>query len=280
MRSFTVPFLIAASTALFAAAVFRAEKLAASIAQGAVNFSAGDVIHGSRAPLQIAATAVAQATIATHTARLALAAAQATGGGVRGALKGTLTAGQALTHASVQASVPRLQYAADRLGNQVDKTRAGGGKHPMNELCFICRQPVDGVYRRIMPISSSHGQVIGTGIGFVSLTTEAPVSLCQACDAAEADRIMQSMQHGRMGTLVWGLILLLFVIGFIASVVQWLTDSETAGYVTVVMLWSGVVLWAIGRALSNCLNWFKKREVTHETPRLRFRDGTDPHRAG
>jgi type IV secretion system protein TrbL len=118
MLSYTLPLLIAASTALFAGIVWRSEKLAASIAQGSVNFSAGDVIPGGRGLAHLAATVTAQANIATAAARLAVAASQGAGGGIRGALTGAGSAAQALTQAGVAASVPRLQWAADSINTQ------------------------------------------------------------------------------------------------------------------------------------------------------------------
>lgn len=131
----------------------------------------------------------------------------------------------------------------------------------MNDICFICRQPVDGLYRRVMPVMESEGQVLGTGYGRVWFTTKAVVSLCSRCDAAEADRGKGAPYDPRISAwAVW--IAVLVCIGWIGKGVFHGTGSLVAGYVTAGLLVGGLVLWRGGIRLA------QKKGERRETPQL------------
>jgi hypothetical protein len=141
----------------------------------------------------------------------------------------------------------------------------------MTDICFICRRPVDGVYRRVMPIAESDGHVLGTGYGRVWFMTKAPVSLCSSCEASEIARRQGAPYDPRLSAVCICLAAVV-CLGWVGKSVFHLTGSTAAGWATAVLLGGVISLW-------RSLSWIHKKGAKRETPQLPFQPGITTARA-
>jgi type IV secretion system protein TrbL len=134
LLNFINPIAVAVSALLFATFAIRADRLAASVATGSVNFGAGDVLRATATMARTALAGSAAASIAMGAARVAMAAAHqavAAGRGRVGVGKAVLgSVAGALHQEAREAAVPRLNWMAQNMNRRAANIRAGKGNTP------------------------------------------------------------------------------------------------------------------------------------------------------
>jgi len=123
MFEFTVPLTIAFSSLLYFLLATRIPALAASLATGTTSLGFADVVGTAIGAIRVAAIASAAGSVAAGTLAVGQAAARTAGGGWRGAVRGTWTAGSALSREAAEATVPRLHYIGSNLQRQGESIR-------------------------------------------------------------------------------------------------------------------------------------------------------------
>lgn len=102
------------------------------------------------------------------------------------------------------------------------------------ERCYVCRRwiPEGQVYRRVMPTAQYTGGNLGTASGVFAFTRAEVVSLCAACDAAEARRAVWRPGIGLKACAV------VFVVTFCLS-------AFANGYWLLGIVCTSMVLWRL-----------------------------------
>jgi hypothetical protein len=132
------------------------------------------------------------------------------------------------------------------------------------ERCFVCRREVEefDICRRVMPVGSSSGVVFSRYPGWSTFIHSAPVTLCPACDAAEAYRFSQPLSWPK--TIVYGALFLLIGSWCVSALVHLFIDlSRWQAWRTIALL---VCLLGWG-SIRFVQNWRKTKAL------FRSRDG-------
>jgi hypothetical protein len=139
------------------------------------------------------------------------------------------------------------------------------------ERCHVCGQPIpEGqVYRRVMPVGHATGYTVGTGVGYVSLKTVAPVPLCRQHDEEEGHKVWLQSRPGIFSLLLLPIFVAWFV-GTSAGLMVYCIAGKTAANIAAVgcgwLAAGATVVWWIQERLETRRRkklWRSRNEACH-----------------
>ena len=127
------------------------------------------------------------------------------------------------------------------------------------ERCYVCRTPlpVGYIYRRVMTTAHYTGGSVGGSAGIFSFTKAEVVSLCAACDAAEASRAVWRPGWGLKAVMAW-------------CVVSFCVSAFLNGYWLLGTVCTSLVLWRLG------VRWRRRRTTAAVPANISGRTGMTP----